>query len=365
MKLRFLALAALVIAALSIFAWVVPTTAIPSKSTAGTEAVQSLAPILKEVVPGVVNIAVRGTIPVKDNPLYSDPFFRRFFDLPERPPEREFQSAGSGVIVDAERGYVLTNNHVIARADEITVGLKDGRRLKAKLLGADPEADIALLQIPSEDLIAVPMADSDKLEVGDFVVAIGNPFGLGQTVTSGIVSALGRSGLGIEGYEDFIQTDAAINPGNSGGALIDLRGRLVGINTAIVGPSGGNVGIGFAIPVNMARKIMEQLATYGTVSRGQLGVVAQDLTPDLAEAFGLDISRGAVISEVVPDSSATKVGLERGDVVTAVNGVPIRGAAHLRNRIGLLRLGETVELEVVRKGKTRTVTAKIGARVSG
>ena len=267
--------------------------------------------------------------------------------------------------MDAERGYVLTNNHVIARADKITVGLKDGRRLKAKLLGADPEADIALLQVPAEDLVAVSMGDSDALQVGDFVVAIGNPFGLGQTVTSGIVSALGRSGLGIEGYEDFVQTDAAINPGNSGGALIDLRGRLVGINTAIVGPSGGNIGIGFAIPVNMARKIMEQLATYGTVSRGQLGVVVQDLTPELAEAFGLDISRGAVISEVVPDSSANKAGLERGDVVTAVNGAPIKGAAHLRNRVGLLRLGETVELEVVRKREIRTVTAKIGARISG
>jgi serine protease Do/serine protease DegQ len=365
MNLRLLAPAALVVAALGLFAWTVPTTAIPLKTAVGTEEVQSLAPILKEVVPGVVNIAVRGTIPVKDNPLYSDPFFRRFFELPERPPEREFQSAGSGVIVDAERGYVLTNNHVIARADEITVGLKDGRRLKAKLLGADPEADVALLKVPAEDLVAVPLGNSEALEVGDFVVAIGNPFGLGQTVTSGIVSALGRSGLGIEGYEDFIQTDAAINPGNSGGALIDLRGRLVGINTAIVGPSGGNIGIGFAIPVNMARKIMEQLATYGTVSRGQLGVVVQDLTPELAEAFGLDISRGAVISEVVPDSSAHKAGLERGDVIIAVNGAPIRSAAHLRNRIGLLRLGESVELEVIRKGKNRTLTAKIGPRMSG
>jgi serine protease DegQ len=211
----------------------------------------------------------------------------------------------------------------------------------------------------------VPMGDSEALEVGDFVVAIGNPFGLGQTVTSGIVSALERSGLGIEGYENFIQTDAAINPGNSGGALIDLRGRLIGINTAIVGPSGGNVGIGFAIPVNMARKITEQLATYGSVSRGQLGVMIQDLTPDLAEAFDLDASGGAVIANVLPSSSADRAGLERGDVILAVDGATIRNAAQLRNKIGLLRLGETVELEVVRKGKAKTVTAKIGARVSG
>jgi serine protease Do/serine protease DegQ len=365
MNMRRFAPAIVVVVALGIFAWSLPSAAIPLKSAGETEEVQSLAPVLKGVLPGVVNIAVRGTVPVKDNPLYRDPFLRRFFDLPERPPEREFQSAGSGVIVDAERGYVLTNNHVIAQADEITVGLKDGRRLQAKLRGADPEADIALLEIPAEGLVAVPMGDSGALEVGDFVVAVGNPFGLGQTVTSGIVSALGRSGLGIEGYEDFIQTDAAINPGNSGGALIDLRGRLIGINTAIVGPSGGNVGIGFAIPANMARKITEQLATYGSVKRGQLGVMIQDLTPDLAEAFNLDVSGGAVIANVLPSSSADRAGLERGDVIVAVDGATIRNAAQLRNKIGLLRLGETVELEVVRKGKTTTVTAKIGARMSG
>jgi serine protease Do/serine protease DegQ len=365
MNLQRFAPAIVVVAALGIFAWSLSSAAIPLKSAGETEEVQSLAPILKGILPGVVNIAVRGTVPAKDNQLYSDPFFRRFFDLPERPPEREFQSAGSGVIVDAERGYVLTNNHVIAQADEIIVGLKDGRRSQAKLLGADPEADIALLEIPAEDLVSVPLGDSGALEVGDFVVAIGNPFGLGQTVTSGIVSALGRSGLGIEGYEDFIQTDAAINPGNSGGALIDLRGRLIGINTAIVGPSGGNVGIGFAIPVNMAREIAEQLATYGSVSRGQLGVMIQDLTPDLAEAFDLDISGGAVIANVVPSSSADRAGLERRDVIVALDGATIRNAAQLRNGIGLLRLGETVELEVVRKGKTMTVTVKIGPRMSG
>ncbi|MFQ5772877.1 MAG: Do family serine endopeptidase [Kiloniellaceae bacterium] len=360
-----LAQISLVVAALALSGWAVTAATIPLEPGGESGQVQSLAPILKKVTPGVVNIAVRGTIPVEDNPLYSDPFFRRFFDLPEHPPGRQFQSVGSGVIADAARGYILTNNHVIARADEITVGLQDGRRLKAKLVGADPEVDIALLKVPAQDLVAVPLGDSDGLEVGDFVIAVGNPFGLGQTVTSGIVSALGRSGLGIEGYEDFIQTDAAINPGNSGGALIDLQGRLVGINTAIVGPAGGNVGIGFAIPINMARQIMEQIVAYGTVRRGQLGVVVQDLTPDLAEAFKLESARGTIVAQVVPGSSADKAGLERGDVIVAVDGAPVRNAAHLRNRIGLLRQGETVELKIVRNAKTMRITAKIGPRVAG
>jgi serine protease Do/serine protease DegQ len=366
MRARKLGAALLLFAVAAVTVWPGVGAAIPLKSLSdGTKEVPTLAPVLKEAMPGVVNIAVRGTIPVKDNPLYGDPFFRRYFDLPERPPEREFQSAGSGVIVDAERGYVLTNNHVIAQADQVTVGLHDGRRLKAELVGTDPEVDIALLKVPAEDLVAVPLGDADKLEVGDFVVAIGNPFGLGQTVTSGIVSALGRSGLGIEGYEDFIQTDAAINPGNSGGALIDLRGRLIGINTAIVGPSGGNVGIGFAIPVNMAREIMEQIVAYGTVRRGQLGVVVQDLTPELAEAFRLDVSRGAVIADVAPGSSAERSGLARGDVIVAVDGASIRDAGHLRNRIGLLRLGERVDLTVIREGERLSVTARTGPRVTG
>ncbi len=319
----------------------------------------SLAPILEPVLPGVVNIATRGRIPVEQNPLLQDPFFRYFFGLPRQPREREFQSLGSGVIVDAKKGYILTNNHVIDKAQEITVTLRDRRRFQAKVVGKDPATDIALIQIEADDLTALEMADSDRLRVGDFVIAIGNPFGLGQTVTSGIVSALGRSGLGIEGYEDFIQTDASINPGNSGGALIDLDGRLVGINTAIVAPSGGNVGIGFAIPVNMARDIMEQLIEYGEVRRGRLGVYVQDLTPELARAFGIDYQEGAVITQVADDSPAAKAGLKPGDVVVAVNGKPVRDAADLRNRIGLLRVGQRVRLKIVRNGSERTVIAVI------
>jgi serine protease Do/serine protease DegQ len=322
----------------------------------------TLAPLLTEVTPGVVNIAVQGRIRVEQNPLYQDPFFRRFFGIPDQAPEREFQSAGSGVIVDAERGYVLTNDHVVRQAEQITVGLQDGRRLPAELIGTDPEADIALLKISADGLVAVPLGDANTLRVGDFVVAIGNPFGLGQTVTSGIVSALERSGLGLEGYENFIQTDAAINPGNSGGALVDLRGGLVGINTAILGPSGGNVGIGFAIPINMAREIVDQLVSYGEVKRGRLGVVVQDLTPELAEAFRADVARGAVIADVIPGSPAEEAGLERGDLIIAVNGIAVRGATHLRNRIGLTRLGEAVELEIVQNGATRKVAVRIGPR---
>ena len=328
----------------------------------GEQDVPTLAPIIESVTPGVVNIAVRGRVPLEKNPLFRDPFFRRYFGLPEQQPQRQFQAVGSGVIVDAERGYVLTNNHVVAKADQITVGLRDGRRLKAKLIGTDPEADIAVLQIPPENLVAVPLGDSDKLAVGDYVIAIGNPFGLGQTVTSGIVSALSRSGLGIEGYEDFIQTDASINPGNSGGALISLRGKLVGINTAIVGPAGGNVGIGFAIPVNMAREIMDQIVKFGEVRRGQIGVLVQDLTPDLAEELNVSSRTGSVIVQVMPGSAADKGGLQRGDVILAVNGVPVRNASHLRNKIGLVRIGQTVALRVARAGKERTVTVTIGPR---
>ena len=327
--------------------------------------VPTLAPVLKKVTPGVVNIAVRGRVSMAQNPLLRDPFFRRFFNLPEQPPEREFQAAGSGVILDAERGYIVTNNHVVAKAEQIIVGLRDGRRLKATLVGTDPEADIAVIQISVEDLVAVPLGDSDRLEVGDFVIAIGNPFGLGQTVTSGIVSALGRSGLGIEGYEDFIQTDASINPGNSGGALVNLRGELVGINTAILGPSGGNIGIGFAIPINMAREVMDQIVEYGEVRRGVLGVAAQDLTPNLADGLGIKAREGAVIAQVMSGSAAEAAGLLRGDVIVAINGESVRNASHLRNEIGLVRVGQTVELRVVRDGEVRTVTAKVGRRQAG
>ena len=277
----------------------------------------------------------------------------------EGPVERETQAMGSGVIVDAGRGYVLTNAHVVENATNIEVTTKDNRRLKARLVGRDAETDIAVLQVSADNLTAVAMGDSDRLQVGDFVLAVGNPFGLGQTVTSGIVSALGRSGLGIEGYEDFIQTDASINPGNSGGALVDLQGRLVGINTAILAPGGGNIGIGFAVPINMARQVMDQLIRYGAIKRGRIGVAIQDLTPDVAQALGTSHTQGAVVARVERGSPAEDAGLKSGDLVFAVNGAPIRSGAELRNRVGLARIGDRIELTVERGGSDRTVTVRI------
>jgi Do/DeqQ family serine protease len=320
----------------------------------------SLAPMVERVVPAVVNISTSSTVTVRSNPLLEDPFFRRFFSMPEAMPrERRSVSAGSGVIVDARLGYVLTNQHVIDGADEITVTLRDGRKLDARVIGQDPEVDIALLQVKADNLVDLPIANSDTLRVGDFVVAIGNPFGLGQTVTYGIVSALGRTGLGIEGFENFIQTDASINPGNSGGALVTTDGRLVGINTAIVGPSGGNIGIGFAIPSNMASAIMVQLAEHGEVRRGELGILIQDLTPDIAAAFGLRGTGGAVITRVVPGSAAEQAGLAAGDIVIAVNGRPVRTGSALRNAIGVLAIGDDMVMDVIRNGRKRTLRARI------
>jgi len=323
--------------------------------------VPSLAPMLKEITPAVVNISTRSRVRVRNNPLFQDPFFRRFFNVPERPREKITQSLGSGVVVDAEQGYVITNNHVIHKADEITVTLRDGRRLLAKVVGTDPDSDVAVIQVPAKDLSAVPLANSDHLQVGDFVVAIGNPFGLGQTVTSGIVSALGRSGLGIEGYEDFIQTDASINPGNSGGALVNLHGELVGINTAIIAPAGGNVGIGFAIPVNMVNDIMQQLIEHGEVRRGRLGVYIQDLTPDLAKAFAMKQSSGAVISQIVSDSPAERAGLRAGDVIIRVDERRVSSSSDLRNLIGLLRVGQKINVSVVRSGKILDLIVEVTA----
>ncbi len=319
----------------------------------------SLAPMLKQVMPGVVNVATKSTVKIQQNPLFNDPFFRRFFNVPEMPQEQERQALGSGVIVDAKKGYILTNNHVIENAQEITVTLRDGRHFTAKVVGADPEVDLAVLQIKADDLKAIEFGNSDTLEVGDYAVAIGNPFGLGQTVTSGIVSALGRSGLGIEGYEDFIQTDASINPGNSGGALVDLNGRLIGVNTAIVGPSGGNVGIGFAIPSNMAKNVMTQLIQYGAVHRGQLGVTVQNITPDLADALHLKNTSGALIAGVEKGSAAEKAGLKTGDVITGINGEEVKSAGQLRNDVGLLRVGVEVRLDYLRDGKRRQARAII------
>jgi len=326
--------------------------------------VPSLAPMLERVMPAVVNISTAGHVEMEQHPLLSDPFFRRFFELPNMPRERKTQSLGSGVIVDAQRGLVLTNNHVIANADQINVRLNDGRQFAAELVGTDPETDVAVIRIKAKDLQALPAANSDNARVGDFVVAIGNPFGLGQTVTSGIISALARSGLGITGYEDLIQTDASINPGNSGGALVNLRGELVGINTAIYSQSGGNIGIGFAIPTNMARQVMEQLVEFGEVNRGYLGAEMQNLDPALADAFGLASMQGAVLVNIVPGSPAEKAGLRPGDVVTAVNGRAVRDAPDLRNQVGLRRVGDKLTLDVLRDGKRMTVSAVVGARTA-
>jgi len=324
------------------------------------QALPSLAPMLKKATPAVVNISTKTKIEVAENPLMRDPFFRRFFEIPNMPHRRETSSLGSGVIVDARNGYIITNNHVIDKADQIQVTLSDARQLNAKLIGADSESDIAVIKVEPKNLVELPVADSSQLQVGDYVVAIGNPFGLGQTVTSGIVSALGRSGLGIEGYEDFIQTDASINPGNSGGALVNLRGELVGINTAILAPSGGNVGIGFAIPSNMVESIKNTLVEHGSVKHGQLGITLQDLNPELAQAFNLEQHQGAVIASVQPKSPADKAGLEPGDIVLSINDKPIKSSQEVRNQIGLLPIGEEVKLGILRRGETQTVRAEIG-----
>jgi serine protease Do/serine protease DegQ len=318
----------------------------------------SLAPMIAEVTPAVVNIAVEMRTP-EENPLFADPFFRRFFDLPER-PQREEQAAGSGVIVDAARGLVITNHHVVKDADRILVGLKDRRVLKAEVVGVDPGTDVAVLRIPPDRLTAVKWGDSEALNVGDFVVAIGNPFGIGQTVTSGIVSALGRTGLSVEGYEEFIQTDASINPGNSGGALVNLAGELVGINTAIIGPAGGNVGIGFAVPVHMVRAVLDQILRFGEVRRGRVGVSTQDLTPELAAELGVKETEGAVVAQIERGSEAERAGLRPRDVVLAVNGHKVRTSSELRNRVGLIPIGEQIDLEVLRGGKTMQIRARVG-----
>ena len=326
----------------------------------------SLAPMLEDVLPSVVNISTEGRVSASGSPFQSDPFFKHFFDSrpDSQPRQRPTQGQGSGVIIDSESGYVVTNHHVIENADQIRVRLDDGRSFEAKVVGADPEADVAVIQIPAQGLKAINMGDSDLLRVGDFVVASGNPFGLSQTATSGIVSALGRSGLRIESYEDFIQTDASINQGNSGGALVNLRGELIGVNTAILDRGGGNVGIGFAIPVNMVVSLTAQIIEFGEVRRGRLGVHIQDLTPELAQAFGVEAGSGALISKVMPDSAAKAADLREGDVITMVDGRAIKGATELRNVIGLARADEEIELTYIRDRKSFNKKIRIRAVVA-
>ncbi len=322
------------------------------------KALPSLAPMLERSMPAVVNISTTTAIP--ENPMLNDPFFRHFFQLPNRPRQQQKNSLGSGVIINEKEGYIVTNNHVIDKADKIMVTISDGRQFNAKLLGTDPEADVAVIQIPAENLTALPVANSKVLKVGDFAIAIGNPFGLGQTVTSGIISALGRSGLGIEGYEDFIQTDASINPGNSGGALVNLRGEFIGMNTAILAPGGGNVGIGFAIPSNMVMTLVESLVKHGEVRRGLLGVTTQDLTSELVKAFGLKSKHGAVISRVEASSAAARAGLEPGDIIVSLNGRKIKNSHQIRNIIGLMEIGESVDVSVIRGDQRKIIRAVIG-----
>jgi len=333
------------------------------------QGVPTLAPMIRKVSPAVVNVATRGTIRERgaQNPLLDDPFFRRFFDVPpdSGTRARPFQSAGSGVIFDAHSGYIVTNAHVVENASEITVTLQDGRDLKAEIIGSDAPSDVAVLRVKPDGLTQIPLGDSTRVEVGDFVVAIGNPFGLQHTVTSGIISGLSRSGINPDGYEDFIQTDASINPGNSGGALVNLRGELIGINTAILSRSGGNIGIGFAIPVNMARSVMDQLIRYGSVKRGQLGVSMYTVTPDIAHSLGLPSVVGALVSQVVEGSPADHAGIRTGDVITSVNGQPVKSNSELRNTIGLLRVGDKVDIGLLRDGKPLRVTAVIADTTAG
>lgn len=335
----------------------------PTGMPAGGASMPSLAPMVAETSPAVVNIATYTHV-VNQSPLMNDPFFRRFFNVPQAGPHRSKRpravAAGSGVIVDENKGYVLTNAHVVRGADDIKVTLQDGSTLKAKLVGQDKQVDLAVLQVKSDDLTQINFAKADSLKVGDYVVAIGNPFALGQTVTSGIVSALGRAGLGIEGYENFIQTDASINPGNSGGALVNLQGELVGMPTAILAPTGGNVGIGFAIPISMISHVMNQLIEHGKVERAVLGVSIQTVTSNLAQALGLNKGqKGVVVSQVMPKSAAEAAGLKAGDVITAVDGKRITSASQLSNRVGLAPVGQSITLGVLRDGKETSIKATL------
>jgi serine protease DegQ len=324
----------------------------------------SLAPMLEKVLPAVVSVHVEGTNQESQQQIPDQ--LKRFFGqdgeegAPGNDKSQEFEGLASGVIIDAAKGYVLTNNHVVNGADKISVQLSDGREFTAKLVGHDEQTDIALIQlIDAKNLTQIKIADSDQLKVGDFTVAIGNPFGLGQTATSGIVSALGRSGLNLEGLENFIQTDAAINRGNSGGALVNLNGELIGLNTAILASSGGNIGIGFAIPSNMAMGLAQQLIQFGEVKRGQLGIKGTEMTADMAKAFKVDIQHGAFVNEVLPQSAAAKAGIKAGDIITSVDGKNVANFAELRVKIGTTPPGQEVKVGLLRDGKPVTVTVKL------
>jgi serine protease Do len=333
----------------------------PETSSRVAAALPSLAPMLKRVEPSVVNISVEGTVQVQQNPLFKDPMFRQFFHLPQntQPTTEHVHAVGSGVIYDAKHGYVLTNNHVIEDADKIQVTLSDGRQLAATKVASDPGSDVAVLKIPPDNLTQLPLGHSKNLQVGDYVVAIGDPFGVGQAATFGIVSALGRNNLGIEGYEDFIQTDASINPGNSGGALIDMNGRLIGINTAILTKSNGNQGVGFAIPIDMADSVAKQLLAHGKIVRGELGVALQDLTPTLASAMGIKATTGVLISDVRQGTAADQAGLKVGDVVVAVDGVPVTTSGQMKNAVGAKQPGQKLALTILRNGSKMDMTATL------
>ncbi|ART80823.1 Do family serine endopeptidase [Oceanisphaera avium] len=336
--------------ALSISLAVIPTAQAALPLSAAND-IRSLAPVVEKVSPGVVNISVSGNKVSRQ--ALPEPF--RFFFGPEmqgqQVQERPFQALGSGVIIDAKKGYVITNNHVISDADKILITLIDGQEYEAELIGSDKQSDIALLKVDAKDLVEIEFSDSDQLRVGDFAIAIGNPFGLGQTVTSGIISALGRSGLNVENLENFIQTDAAINSGNSGGALLDLEGKLVGINTAILGPNGGNIGIGFAIPANMVRSLIDQIIEFGEVRRGVLGVMGGELTSELARTFGYRSQHGAFVSQVLEGSSAAEAGLKAGDIIISLDGKAIRSFAELRAKVATMGADKTVTLGIFRDGK--------------
>ena len=336
--------------------------ALPSQ-VPGQEAIPSLAPMLEKVLPAVVSVQVEGT--ARQSQRIPEELKKYFGEDAPDQQAQPFEGLGSGVIIDAAKGYILTNNHVISQADKISVQLNDGREFDAKLIGGDDQSDIALLQVQNpSNLTQIAIADSDKLRVGDFAVAVGNPFGLGQTATSGIVSALGRSGLNLEGLENFIQTDASINRGNSGGALLNLNGELIGINTAILAPGGGSIGIGFAIPSNMAKTLSQQLIQFGEVKRGLLGIKGMEMSADIAKAFKLNVQRGAFVSEVLPNSGSAKAGVKSGDVIVSLNDKPLSSFAELRSRIATTEPGAKVKLGLIREGKALTVEVTLDKSTS-